>query len=459
MVCCMFNIASLAGGIQRRHRPIGVLFAWMLVPGLLAGCVLLAAVYSVARSHSAFMSMAEARAIGLIGGGIVAGGLLGSVLLAWIIWRHMLYPLRRLTAAVAKAGDFGERVAAEVCGPHEIAVLAYRFNHMLAERDRASMQLQLAASVFEATSEGILIVSAGMRIKEANRAFLRMSGHARDELVGNSPRILQSGRHDAQFYSTMWQGLRTDGHWRGQIWDRRRDGGLFAALLTISAVPARDGTVGHYVALFADITELRRRQDEVERLAFLDPLTGLANRRALHERLQAAVGQATAAGNVAAVCTIDLDEFKAVNDQRGHDAGDAVLVAVAARLTQAVRSRDTVVRTGGDEFVIVLAGLVDEDEAQGIMDRALAALDEPITLAGGSASVGASIGLACYPRDGVDGETLLRSSDAAMYQAKKLGRNRIVMADRDDQQGTAADGPPGRHQARTNTARTMHEHP
>lgn len=426
----MFNHASRTGRGDRRRRHIAALFAWMLLPGVLSGCALLAALYFATRPYLHAISVAEERTIALIAAGIMVGGLLASALLAWLVWRHMLYPLRRLTTAVAQAGVAGERIAAEVCGPYEIAVLADRFNRMLEERDRAGSQLKLAASVFEATSEGILIVSAGMRILEANRAFQRMSGYGRDELVGNSPRMLQSGRQDAHFYAAMWRGLRTEGHWRGQIWDRRRDGSLFAALLTISAVPAGRSTPGHFVALFADITELRRRQDEVERLAYVDPLTGLANRRVLRERLQAAVSEAGAAGNVAAVCTIDLDEFKAVNDRRGHDAGDAVLVAVAARLTQAVRACDTVVRTGGDEFVIVLAGLVDESEAHDIMQRALAALDEPVALPGGSALVGASIGLACYPRDGGDGETLLRSSDAAMYRAKELGRNRIVDARR-----------------------------
>jgi diguanylate cyclase (GGDEF)-like protein/PAS domain S-box-containing protein len=423
----MFNLVKPKCDTARRQRRIGVLFAWMLVPGLLSGCALLAVIYLVARPDLAILALPEAGALGLLAAGIVAGGVAASAVLAWMVLGYMLYPLRRLTDAVTRPAGAGQRVT-PVCGPYEIALLAERFNRMLAERDRTGMQLRLAASVFEATSEGILIVSAGMRILEANGAFQRMSGYARDELVGSSPRMLQSGRHDAPFYAAMWQGLRTDGHWRGQIWDRRRDGSLFAALLTISAVPATGGMPGHYVALFADITELRRRQDEVERLAYLDPLTGLANRRVLRERLQAAISQAGAAGNVAAVGMVDLDEFKAVNDRRGHDAGDAVLVAVAGRLTQAVRAGDTVVRTGGDEFVIVLAGLVDDAEARDIMRRALAALDEPVALPGGSVLVGASIGLACYPRDGGDGETLLRRSDAAMYRAKELGRNRIVCA-------------------------------
>ncbi|GGC13343.1 sensor domain-containing diguanylate cyclase [Pseudoduganella buxea] len=422
----MFNLATHTGGQAGRHGGSGPAWLQMVLPGLLVCCTLLALLYGGAAAWLALAPVPGSRALALAAAGILGGGALTSGGLAWVLWRNTLLPLRRLAASVDGAGDPAPPIGAGHAWPRELAVLAERFAGMQAEQARANAQLRLAASVFEATAEGILIVSAGLRILEANRAFQRMSGYTRAELVGASPAILHSGRQDAQFYAAMWQGLRTDGHWRGQIWDRRRDGSLFAALLTISTVPAADGSLDHYVALFADITDLRRRQDEVERLAYFDPLTGVANRRLLHERLDAAVREAAVVGGTAAVCSIDLDAFKAVNDERGHDAGDAVLVAVAQRLTAAVRACDTVVRTGGDEFVIVLKGLVDEAEAHDIMRRALAALKEPVALPGTSVVVDASIGLACYPRDGLDGEALLRGSDRAMYRAKRLGRHRVA---------------------------------
>lgn len=305
---------------------------------------------------------------------------------------------------------------------------AGQLRRRLAEAEREAARLRLAASVFNATAEGILLVSPAGRILALNEALGRMTGYRREELIGRNPRVLQSGRHDAAFYAALWAALRTEGQWRGQLWDRRRDGSLFAALVTISAVRGADGALSHYVALFSDITEMRRRQDEVERLAFLDPLTGLANRRVLAERLAQAIRDAAATGQCAAVCMVDLDGFKTVNDEYGHAAGDAVLVASAQRLQSAVRSRDTVVRTGGDEFVIVLTALVDDAEALEVAQRVRTALTEPVPLLAGCVSVGASLGLACYPRGGADAERLLRLSDAAMYRAKGLGRNRIVMA-------------------------------
>lgn len=364
-----------------------------------------------------------------VGSFVLAGGGLAAIaVLGWLFVRHTLRPLWRIEAALARPGDAGHPVRAHVRAPAEIADLAQHLNLMVAERACSAAQLRLAASVFEATSEGILIVSPTLAILEANEAFQRMSRYGRDELVGRNPRMLQSGRQDAALYAAMWNALLTCGQWRGQLWDRRRDGTVFTALVTISAVRTGNGALSHYVALFSDITDMRRRQDEVERLVFLDPLTGLANRRVLCDGLQQALSEAAAKDLCAAVCTVDLDGFKAVNDEHGLDAGNAVLVAVAQRLLHTVRPQDTVVRTGGDEVVVVLTALVDETEAHDVMRRALAALAEPVALPGGGVAVGASMGLVCYPRDGADAAALLQSSDAAMYRAKRIGANRIVLA-------------------------------
>jgi diguanylate cyclase (GGDEF)-like protein/PAS domain S-box-containing protein len=311
---------------------------------------------------------------------------------------------------------------------HREARRVLALGHTAAAHAASKRELELAASVFSATSEGILIVGADLRIIEANRAFLAMSGYRRDELVGRNPRILHSGRHDDAFYNRMWAALNGTGNWEGQIWDRRRDGSLFAAYLSVSRVMGADGTLSHYVSLFTDITEQRMRQDEVELLAFRDPLTHLPNRRLLQDRLGLAVAAGSRSASLLAVCSLDLDGFKAVNDRCGHEAGDEVLVAVAGRLQQAVRSNDTVARLGGDEFVLLLADLHDMQEAQDVAARALAAVCQPIALAcGNCARVSASIGIAYCPDDAVDAAELLRLSDAAMYEAKRRGRNQFVL--------------------------------
>ena len=313
-------------------------------------------------------------------------------------------------------------------GPLEIATLAQQFNQMLAARQAAERRLQLWASVFSATAEGIMLADADMRIIDVNPAFLAMSGYQRHELLGQPTSVLQSGRHGPDFYDAMWQAIDTLGHWQGQIWDRRRDGTLFAAYLTITRVQDKTGEVSHYVALFTDITDQRLHQEEIERAAHIDPLTQLPNRRLLADRLQQALARARRLGGTFALCAIDLDGFKEVNDQRGHEAGDAVLVEVAQRLEQVVRANDTVARLGGDEFVLLLADLERPEQAEEIVLRALQAVRQPVPLEEGSAHVSASIGLALYPDHGRDAAALLRASDAAMYVAKRRGRDRFSRA-------------------------------
>lgn len=301
----------------------------------------------------------------------------------------------------------------------------YRLARLLRrQRREAKARQRLMASVFEATSEGILIVGRDMRIVEANRAFLEMSGYTRAELLGRHPRIMQSGRQDAEFYKAMWRALMSSGQWHGKIWDKRRDGSLFAAHVTLSAVHDEGGALLHYLGLFTDITDECLRQEAVEQMAFIDPLTGLPNRRLMRDRLLQALAFAARSNALVAVCMMDLDGFKAVNDTLGHDAGDAVLVEVAGRLLQVVRANDTVARLGGDEFVLLLSGLGAVPEAEEVIERALHAVRLPIVLEGGAvARVSASIGLAIYPDDGLLPDDLLRRSDSAMYAAKRQGRD------------------------------------
>ena len=349
--------------------------------------------------------------------------------MAWHFNRITLRSLGGLRVAAARAADGQLEARAPLDGPLEIATLAQQFNQMLAAREAAERRLQLWASVFSATAEGIMLANADMRVIDVNPAFLTMSGYERHELLGQPTSVLQSGRHGPDFYDAMWQAIDTQGHWQGQIWDRRRDGTLFAAYLTITRVQDKTGEVSHYIALFTDITDQRLHQEEIERAAHIDPLTQLPNRRLLADRLQQALARARRLGGTFAVCAIDLDGFKEVNDQRGHEAGDAVLVEVAQRLEHVVRANDTVARLGGDEFVLLLADLERPEQAEEIVLRALQAVRQPVPLEQGSAHVSASIGLALYPEHGRDSAALLRASDAAMYVAKRRGRDRFSRAE------------------------------
>jgi diguanylate cyclase (GGDEF)-like protein/PAS domain S-box-containing protein len=348
---------------------------------------------------------------------------------AWGLNTSLQHVLDSLFAAAASAarGEHGAR--AHVGGPEDLAELARSFNRMQEQRESDEARLRLAASVFGNATEGILIVDAGMRIIEVNDAFLRLTGYARAELIGQHPRLLQSGRHNAEFYDDMRESLSQRGAFSGQLWDRRRDGSQFAANVNISTVRDEQGQLQHYVALFADITAQRLEQDRIEQMAFTDPLTGLANRRLMQDRLQNAIAQAQRRHHLVAVCAIDLDGFKEVNDTRGHEAGDGVLVAVAERLRHVVRANDTVARQGGDEFTLVLVDLPHAQEADDVAQRALAALRQPVPLAGGGqARISASIGIALYPAHARDPDGLLRAADEAMYTAKRRGRDQVLHA-------------------------------
>jgi diguanylate cyclase (GGDEF)-like protein/PAS domain S-box-containing protein len=358
----------------------------------------------------------------------VLAALAGGAAMAWRFNRNTLHSLHGLRVAAARAAEGQTGVRAPLDGPAEIATLARQFNHMLAAREAAERRLHLSASVFSATAEGIMLANADLHIIDVNPAFLAMSGYERHELLGQPTSVLQSGRHGPAFYEAMWQAIGTLGHWQGQIWDRRRDGTLFAAYLTITRVLDRTGEVSHYIALFTDITDQRLHQEEIERAAHIDPLTGLPNRRLLADRLQQALARVRRHGGLLAVCAIDLDGFKTVNDERGHEAGDAVLVEVAQRLQHVVRGDDTVARLGGDEFLLLLTDLDNPGLAEEIVLRALQAVRQPVALAQGSAHISASIGLAFYPEHGRDAEALQRASDNAMYVAKRRGRDQFSRA-------------------------------
>ena len=297
----------------------------------------------------------------------------------------------------------------------------------LEQRDHALSQsrqyLRLAERVIEASQEGIVITDAETRIEHVNPAFTHLTGYRLEEVVGRTPRVLSSGRQDAAFYHGMWQALLTRGYWRGEIWNRRKDGQLYLEQLTITAITDDQGVTRRYVGLFTDITQLRENEKRVRQLAYYDALTGLPNRRLLEDRLELAIRHAHRQEQRLAVIFIDLDHFKQVNDTLGHAVGDELLLRVAERLGHHLREDDTLARLGGDEFLVLLPELQALDEVTRVARRLIEAVSEPFAQGGREFRVGCSLGISLYPDDGATPEDLVRNADAAMSRAKQEGRN------------------------------------
>lgn len=361
-----------------------------------------------------------------LAGFTIVAFLVGGVILAVVFGRQVREALQALGVATEAAALGDLDALAPLSGPQEIARLAAQFNQMQKARKEAEAQLRLAASVFSAANEGIIITDQNINIIAVNQAFIDISGYRADEVIGKNPRVLRSDRHAPEFYADLWQSLTKVGQWQGEIWNRHKNGIEFAAHMTISITKDASGNVDHYVALFSDVTAELLQKEEIERLAYYDPLTHLPNRRLLSDRIQQALSFAERLKVFVAVCYLDLDGFKPVNDTYGHKAGDQVLVEVARRLKEAVRAHDTVSRLGGDEFVLLLTDLSLESEGDTILTRVLQVIAEPFTINHEHvARISASIGTAYFPKDAADSDALLRYSDQAMYQAKHGGRNQI----------------------------------
>ncbi len=299
----------------------------------------------------------------------------------------------------------------------------------ISERLIAEERQKLAASVFDNAHEGIMITDPVGRIIEVNATFSELTGFSRAEAIGQTTELLRSGHHDASFYREMWQTIKTRGYWRGEVWNRKKSGEIFVEQLTISTVRNRAGEISHFVGIFSDITVIKEHQQRLEHLAHFDALTQLPNRMLLGDRMQLAMAQTERSGKLLAVCYLDLDGFKPVNDQYGHAIGDRLLIEVAQRLKGCIRSGDTVSRLGGDEFVLLFSDLDDVHECDHAINRIIGQLTTPFRLSGHEISISASIGITLYPQDGSDSDTLLRHADQAMYAAKQAGRNRSHLFD------------------------------
>ncbi|MDD3325881.1 MAG: EAL domain-containing protein [Zoogloea sp.] len=284
-------------------------------------------------------------------------------------------------------------------------------------------QRRLALTVFRNSVEAIVVTDAEERILSVNQAFTEVTGYAAEDVIGQTPRLLGSGIHGREFYEAMWHDLRILGAWKGEIQDRRKDGSLYPASLSISTVRDSNSRITHYVAVFSDITERKASEARIAYLAQHDALTGLPNRALLQDRLDQALAQATRQGKRIALMFLDLDRFKTINDSLGHVTGDKLLQRVAERLRQCVRETDTVSRQGGDEFIIVLTGIDSPDEAGRVAAKILDQLDPAFDVDGQQLRTSFSIGIALFPEDGASPESLMKNADTAMYHAKESGRN------------------------------------
>lgn len=294
----------------------------------------------------------------------------------------------------------------------------------ISERQKAEAKLRLASNVFDNTLEAICITDAQANLIDANPAFCQASQSSHSELMGQNLKALKSGLGDAALSALIWQTLAEQGHWSGEVWSRTRSGEIEAEWLTLSSIKNAQGEVDNYVGVFSNVSQLLQRQRQLERIANHDALTGLPNRLLLADRLEWAMAHAQRTHSLFALCYLDLDGFKTVNDRLGHAAGDQLLREVAHRLKHAVRGNDTVARLGGDEFVVVLGDLKQPEDCKVWLERLLREAKRPVPLQQEQATVAASIGIAIFPLDGGDAESLLQAADQAMYQAKRQGKSR-----------------------------------
>jgi diguanylate cyclase (GGDEF)-like protein/PAS domain S-box-containing protein len=297
------------------------------------------------------------------------------------------------------------------------------------EKKQTEERLKRAASVFTHANEGIIITDANGTIIEVNETFSRITGYPSEEVLGKNPSFLKSGRQTAEFYAEMWATIIAQGHWRGEIWNCRKDGEIYPEMLTISAVKDAAGHVQHYVSLSTDITPMKVYQGQLERIAHYDSLTNLPNRVLLADRLSQAMVQCQRRNQSLAVAFMDLDGFKAVNDNYGHNVGDELLITVSHSMKAALREGDTLARIGGDEFIAIMVDLENGEDSKPVLKRLLKAAANPVKVGDVVMQVSASIGVTVFPQDGVDAEQLMRHADQAMYVAKQAGKNRYHLFD------------------------------
>lgn len=293
----------------------------------------------------------------------------------------------------------------------------------LSERKKADQQLKLAATVFDGSSDGILITDSSTRIVSVNQALCSMTGFDEVELLGKTPRILQSGYTTPDEYQQIWESLKRNGKWQGDMVDRKKNGALLPIRASINQVRNGANQITHYVAILSDISERKAKEDQLRQIAHHDPLTGLPNRILFNDRIEQAIKKAIRNHGKFAVLFLDLDKFKPVNDLYGHKTGDHLLQSVANRIVRSVRETDTVTRLGGDEFVVLLEGISELQMVEKILEHTIDAVSRTYHIDDHSIEISVSAGISIYPHNGTDAKTLLHFADKAMYESKKSKTN------------------------------------
>ncbi|WP_157819223.1 diguanylate cyclase domain-containing protein [Mariprofundus aestuarium] len=301
----------------------------------------------------------------------------------------------------------------------------------ITRQKRTERDLRLAAKVMESDSNAILVCDDKANIVLVNPAFCDITGYSREEVIGNNPRILSSGRQTVDFYRKMWSTLHSEGMWAGEIWNKRKNGEVYPEWLSITAVRNDAGEISNFVSIFYDISEQKNIEQRLSHMAHHDQLTGLPNRTLFTDRLEHALAHAIRDKYKVGLMFIDIDGFKAINDNFGHDVGDALLIEIANRLGELVRSADTVARVGGDEFIIILENLIDLEDMVQVADKILKCFSTPTMAAEIACDIGCSIGIAIGPDDSQNADELVKKADTAMYLAKTSGKQQYRIYNRD----------------------------
>lgn len=296
------------------------------------------------------------------------------------------------------------------------------------QRKNYEEELKLAASVFNASSASIVITDEENRIVSVNPAFTEITGYKPNEVIGRNPNILSSGKQSKAFYRAMWENIKRNQHWQGELWNKRKDGKIYAEQLSINVILNKDGSVHRHIAIFSDITEKKHADDLIWRQANYDLVTNLPNRSLFLDRLESEIKKSQRSSHPLALFFIDLDRFKEVNDSYGHDIGDILLKEVAIRINSCVRSSDTVARLGGDEFTVIIPNISKLSSAEKIAKNILHIMGQPFVLSGHILRISGSIGISVYPDNATDIDHLITRADMAMYESKKQGRNRYSFA-------------------------------
>jgi len=340
--------------------------------------------------------------------------------------RHVSVPVFQGDKVVLIFGVGNKEFAYDAGDVSLVEVLANNLWALL-QRNRSLHKLKLDAEVFSVSREAVVITDANGSIVSVNQAFSKITGYAAAEAIGRNPRMLKSGKHDALFFEKMWEQVLREGHWQGEIWNRRKNGEIYPEWLGITMTRDSAGAVSEYIGIFMDITEHKKAQERIEQLGYYDPLTNLANRRLLSDRTKQAIAQAQRQKHMVGLIYLDLDHFKDINDSLGHLIGDELLRLVSARLLSCVRDTDTVCRMGGDEFVVLLTSVTSADNVADACSKILLALSEVYELTLHTLRISSSIGASLYPADGQNFDDLLQHADTAMYQAKAAGRSNFKL--------------------------------